>query len=84
MVELLKEALQKKQQLRIIRRKELERRLGLSRSAIYDRLDPNSPRHDPSFPSAISLGGASRCVGWLEHEVDAYIAALVQSSREAA
>lgn len=84
MIEPLKEARQKKQPLRIIRRQEVERRIGLSRSAIYDRLDPNSPRHDPSFPSAISYGGASRSVGWLEHEVDAYIAAIVQASRDAA
>lgn len=82
MVQQLQEASQRK--LQIIRRREVERRLGISRSTIYDRLDPHSPRHDPAFPKQFTLGGSSRSVGWLEHEVDAYIAALVEQSREAA
>ena len=82
MVQQLQEAQQRK--LRIIRRKEVELRLSISRSTIYDRLDPRSPRHDPSFPRPISLGGASRCIGFVESEVDAYIAALIEQSREAA
>lgn len=82
MVQQIQEAQQRK--LHIIRRREVELRLGISRSSIYDRLDPNSPRHDPAFPMPVKLGGASRSVGWLEHEVDAYIAALVEQSREAA
>lgn len=81
MADQIQEAQQKKSKLRIIRRKELEQRLGYGRSCIYDRLDPNSPRHDPSFPRPISLGGMSRSVGWIEHEVDAYISALVEASR---
>jgi len=40
----------------IIRRSQVENRIGLSRSAIYDRLDESSPRHDPSFPRPIKLG----------------------------
>lgn len=78
----LQDALQRK--INIIRRKEVERRLSISRSTIYDRLDPKSPRHDPAFPKPITLGGASRSIGWLESEVDDYIAALVEQSREAA
>ncbi|OGS97718.1 MAG: hypothetical protein A3K04_09660 [Gallionellales bacterium RBG_16_56_9] len=71
------------QPVTLIRRVELQRRVGLSKSAIYDRLDPKSTRHDPSFPRPVSLGGG-RAVGFLEHEVDAYIAALVEASRAAA
>lgn len=67
----------------IIRRREVERRLGISRSTIYDRLNPRSPRHDPAFPRPISLGGASRCIGFVESEVDEYIAALIEQSRGA-
>jgi prophage regulatory protein len=57
--------------LRIIRLKELIHRVGLSRSSIYDRMNPNSPRYDVSFPKSIKLGGAA--VGWVESTVDAWI-----------
>jgi prophage regulatory protein len=70
------------QQIRIISCAELQRRISLSKSAIYDRLNPKSSRYDPSFPAPISLGGMSRRIGWVESEVEAYIAALVFSSRE--
>ncbi|MCP9759178.1 AlpA family phage regulatory protein [Aquitalea sp. S1-19] len=56
---------------RILRLAELCQRVGLSSSAVYDRLTPNSPRHDPTFPRQVSLGGGA--VGWLEHEVSAWL-----------
>lgn len=56
---------------RVIRLKELISRTGLSRSAIYDRLDAKSPRHDPTFPRSFSLGGAA--VGWYLEEVDRWL-----------
>ncbi|WP_337883921.1 helix-turn-helix transcriptional regulator [Chromobacterium haemolyticum] len=68
--------------LTIIRRKQLEKKLGVSRQWIYDRLDPKSPRYDPTFPKQISLGVGA--VGWLDHEIDAWIASRVIASREAA
>lgn len=45
---------------------------GLSRSAIYARLDPKSPQYDPSFPRPVSLG--ARAVGWYSHEIDEWLA----------
>ena len=39
---------------RVIRLNELIAHTGLSRSAIYDRLDAKSPRHDPTFPRSFS------------------------------
>ena len=66
----------------LIRRHEVQRRLGVSRSTIYDKLSPTSPRYDPNFPKPVSLGGP-RAVGFVEAEVDAYIAALV-AARNAA
>ena len=57
---------------RILRLKALIEHTGLSRSAIYDRLDAKSPRHDPSFPKSFQLGG--QAVGWYEAEVDAWLA----------
>ena len=67
-------------QLRILRIHHLTRKVGLGRSAIYDRLDPDSPRHDPSFPKPINLGG--RAVGFVEAEVDAWLATQINKSRQ--
>ena len=68
--------------LNIIRRKQVEVRTGLARSTIYDKLNPNSPRHDTSFPKPISLGTGA--VGWIESEVTEWIEARILMSREAA
>ncbi|MGY6036534.1 helix-turn-helix transcriptional regulator [Aeromonas sp. AE23HZ002T15] len=56
---------------KILRCKDLIKKLGLSRSSLYDRLAPSSPRFDKSFPKAIRLGANS--VGWFEHEVDQWL-----------
>jgi prophage regulatory protein len=66
----------------ILRRKQVEARTGLSRSAIYGklRLDPKRPsEYDPTFPRPVSLG--ARAVGWIESELDAWLAAQVKKSR---
>lgn len=57
----------------ILRRKELEARLGLSRSTIYLRISQGT------FPAPINLGG--RAVGWLESEIDAWLAAQIANRR---
>ncbi len=57
---------------RILRLKALIEYTGLSRSAIYDRMDEKSPRYDPSFPKSFQLGG--QAVGWYAVEVDAWLA----------
>lgn len=61
----------------ILRRRQVEARTSLSRSAIYDRLDPNSPRHDATFPKQVKLGSSS--VGWLESEIEAWLAARTRT-----
>lgn len=58
---------------RVIRLKELSQQVGLSRSTIYDRMNPQSKRFDPTFPRPIRLGLAS--VGWSQRTVMAWIAA---------
>ena len=50
----------------IIRLRELQRRVGLARSTVYQRLTS-----DPSFPRPLNLGG--RSVGWLAAEVEDWI-----------
>lgn len=64
----------------ILRRKQLEKRIGLKRSSIYDKLDSKSKHYDPTFPRMVSLG--ARSVGWYEHEVEAWLASLQRSTSE--
>ena len=58
------------QTCRILRRKQVETRTGLSRSTIYARMAENS------FPRPVNLGGG-RAVGWLESEIDAWLEACI-------
>lgn len=58
----------------IIRRKQVEARTGLPRSSIYAGVA------NGTFPKPIALGEKS--VGWLEHEVEEWIASRVAVSRD--
>ena len=68
----LREALTR---LTIIRRKQVEARTGLSRSTIYERIKTGT------FPAPVSIG--AKAVGWIEAEIEAWIAAQIQKSRKA-
>lgn len=59
----------------ILRLPGVKSRTGLSRSSIYLRIA------NGEFPAPISLGG--RAVGWLEHEIDDWLAEKVEQSRAA-
>jgi len=59
----------------ILRLPAVKARTGLSRSTIYLRIS------EGSFPKPISLGG--RAVGWIDSEVDAWLAERVAESRDA-
>jgi prophage regulatory protein len=61
---------------RILRRPEVERRLGLARSTIYELVAQRR------FPAPVRLG--SRAVGWLADEVDQWLEARVAARDEAA
>ena len=67
----------------VIRLKDVITRTGLSRSAVYDRLDPDSKRHDPSFPLQIRLGASGRAVGWISNELDGWLQLQVTSRHTA-
>ncbi len=58
----------------ILRLKTVIARTGLSRSSIYLRMSKGE------FPNRISLGG--RAVGWLEQDVENWLAEKVDSSRD--
>jgi prophage regulatory protein len=65
---------------RIVRCRHLTEIIGISRSTLYDWLNPKSPRFDPTFPKSIRLGAAS--VGWLLDEVLAWIAQRAKERTE--
>lgn len=60
------------QPLRILRMPELTALLGISRSSIYEKLNPKSRYYDADFPKPIRLGAAS--VGWRSTSVDEWLA----------
>jgi len=60
----------------ILRRKQVEARTGLSRSTIYLRVSQST------FPAPVSLG--ARAVGWVESEVNDWLANRIAASRRAA
>jgi prophage regulatory protein len=57
----------------ILRLRNVKARTGLARSTIYQRMKCGE------FPAQISLG--PRAVGWLEADIEAWIAKRVASSR---
>jgi prophage regulatory protein len=67
--------------LSILRRRALEVRLGLSRSTIYDKINPGSPRYDATFPKPVRLGNGS-AVGWIEGEVEVWLRSRIEASRK--
>ncbi|MFW2133676.1 helix-turn-helix transcriptional regulator [Ectothiorhodospira haloalkaliphila] len=56
----------------ILRIREVTGVLGVSRSTVYDYMDPRSPRHDPTFPRPVRLGRAA--VGWIQSEILEWLA----------
>lgn len=63
---------------RFIRHAEVTARTGLPRSTIYAALKAGT------FPAPIHLGVGAKAVGWLESEIDAWIAEQIANSRKAA
>lgn len=60
----------------MITRVELEELISLSRSSIYDRLNPNSKRYDSSFPRPVKFGYLTR---WRLSEVQAWIQSKIEA-----
>jgi prophage regulatory protein len=57
------------QNLRLLKRRQVEAKVGLERSSIYDRLARGE------FPKPVNLGPKS--VRWIESDVDKWIAARI-------
>ena len=58
----------------ILRLPDVMARTGLSRSSIYLRIA------NEVFPRSVSLGG--RAVGWLEKDIEDWLAEKIEASRE--
>jgi len=69
-----------KSTLRILRLKDVQQRIGVSRPTIYRWLDKTAKNHDPMFPRPVSLGANS--VGWVEAELDAWLESRIRASRQ--
>ncbi len=65
-------AIQIQTALNILRRKQVEKRVGLSRSTIYAKIA------NGEFPAPIALG--ARAVGWLESDINAWIKSRITIS----
>lgn len=68
--------------VRILRLKDVIQRTGLSRSTIYEWVNPKSQYYDASFPKPIRLSmgkaGKAGAVGWLESAVNHWIQSRCQ------
>jgi prophage regulatory protein len=62
--------------LRVIRRSEVQARLGIARSTLYTYLDKRSASYLPNFPKPVRIGTA---VGFMEHELDAFVENLMRA-----
>jgi len=67
---------QLKNALTILRRRQVEERVGLTRSPLYARIK------NGTFPKPIRLGNG-RAVGWIEAEIDAWLTDQIEKSRKA-
>lgn len=55
----------------LLRLKDVERKTGLRRSSIYNKMHTKSDHYDSTFPRQVRLGGKS--VAWVESEVEKWI-----------
>jgi prophage regulatory protein len=60
----------------VLRVKQLCACLGLSRSTIYDRINPESKRYDETFPKQFKMGG--NAVGWLEADIQKWLSRCIK------
>lgn len=65
--------------IRILRLKDVQQRIGVSRPTIYRWLDKTSKNHDPQFPRPVTLGTHS--IGWVESELNEWLANRINASR---
>ena len=67
----------------ILRLRDVQGRIKLSRSTIYSWIDPKSKQYKPDFPTPVSLGGGG-AIGWVESEIEQWLETQISASRKAA
>lgn len=70
--------------MRILRKKDLAKKLSCSESTIDNRLNPRSRWHDETFPLPVPLGaGGSRssAKGWIEYVIDEWLESRMEGTR---
>lgn len=61
---------------KILRKRQVTERTGLPPSSMYEKISAGT------FPKPIRLGGeGTRCTGWIESEVEAWIQERIEASR---
>jgi len=50
----------------------VKQKISLSKTAVYQKLDPNSKYYDPSFPVPVKIG--ARAIAWSSDAIDSWIA----------
>lgn len=72
----------KKGNMNILRIPNTAQKIGLSKSAIYDRLDQNSPRYDATFPRPVTLGSnKNSSIGFIESELNDWLNSLSEKRK---
>jgi prophage regulatory protein len=56
------------------------KRLNRCRTWIYDRLNPKSPKYDPSFPRPVKFDAGGKNV-FIESELNAWLSVQIHKSR---
>lgn len=69
-----------KKAMQILRMAEVTRRVGLSKSTIYDRINPKSTRYDDTFPKPIKIGLSA--IGWLDEHINSWIESRIKRGQE--
>jgi prophage regulatory protein len=65
--------------MKILRIPSVVEKIGLSKRAIYDRMDKTSPRYDETFPRPIPLGDSRNSpVGFIESEIEGWLSKRVE------
>lgn len=60
--------------MKVLRIPSAVEKIGLSKRAIYDRMNKLSPRYDSSFPRPIPLGDSRNSpVGFIESEIEGWL-----------
>lgn len=65
--------------LKFLRMSDLEEKIGLRRSSIYNLMNPKSKYFDPTFPKPIALTPNGRSKRWCRLEVEAWMLSRLEA-----